>query len=72
MGERIKGAVFTPQKKFERRNEMKKTKLAEYLTIRLDGETRRKLAELAERERRSLGQVVRLAIESYFKKGEKR
>jgi len=51
---------------------MKKAKLAEYLTIRLDGETRRKLAELAERERRSLGQVVRLAIESYFKKGEKR
>jgi len=44
----------------------KKT-LDKSLSIRLDTETHRKLKEFAEKERRSAGQVIRLALERFLR-----
>jgi len=46
----------------------KKT-LDKSLSIRLDAEIHRKLKEFAEKERRSMGQVIRIALENFLRKG---
>ena len=48
-----------------------KQRLTELLTIRLNKETRRKLEEFAEKEHRSLGQVIRLALENFLQEGNR-
>jgi len=47
----------------------KKT-LDKSLSIRLDTETHRKLKKFAEKEHRSMGQVIRFAIENFLEKME--